>query len=179
VRLDGTDYMRVPMDFGYDSPFTIAILSDSPLAAASWLAATYDSATTRGIRFGTTGSGALVGGMFDSAGGSITVTSANNYVPTDRQKRLYCLSYNGGLTAGGLVMSIDDVQVPVTYGGVGLSSSVSSGRDLLLGARWNAATPTEILAACSILCAAEYPTVLNPYEKRLLKARMMQEINVP
>jgi hypothetical protein len=178
VRLDGGDYMRVPLDFTYNEPFTLAILTNSILPAASWLFSTYDSSTARGIRFGSTGSGALVCGIYDDGGRSITLTSANSYLPTDKQIRLYCFSYNGGLSPGSLAMSIDDLVVPAVGAGTALASSISSGRNLLIGARWNAATPTEILAACNIYCVASYPTVLDSYDKRLLKARMMQERHV-
>jgi hypothetical protein len=178
VSLDGSDYLRVPMDFEHNEPYSISILTDSILPAASWLAATYDSATARGIRFGTTGSGALVAGMFDDGGRSITLTSANNVIPTPKQPRLYTLSYDGGLSAAGLTMWIDDQPVTAAGGGTALASSVSSGRDLLLGARWNAAAPAEILAASNIFCTSEYDTVLDSYELRMLKRRMMQELRV-
>jgi hypothetical protein len=178
VSLSGTSYLRVPMDYEYNEPFTISILTDSILPAASWLAATYDSATLRGIRFGTTGSGALVAGLFDTGGRSITLTSANNAIPTNKQPRLYTLSYDGGLSAAGLTMRIDDMVVPAVGGGTALASSISSGRDLLLGARWNAATPTEIMAASNVYAAASFDTVLDSYEIRMLRAQMMREVRV-
>lgn len=178
ISLDGGDYVRVPMDFEYNEAFSISVLTDSIMPAASWLAATYDSATARGIRFGTTGSGALVAGMFDDGGRSITLTSANNVIPTPKQPRLYTLSYDGSLSSAGLTMWIDDQPVTAAGGGTALASSVSSGRDLLLGARWNAAAPAEILAASNIFCTSEYDTVLDSYELRMLKARMMKEMRV-
>ena len=176
VSLSGTSYVRVPMDYVYNEPFSISILTDSILPAASWLAATYDSATLRGIRFGTTGSGALVAGLFDNGGRSITLTSANNAVPTHKQPRLYTLSYDGGLSAAGLTMRIDDMIVPAVGGGTALASSISSGRDLLLGARWNAATPAEIMAASNVYAASSFDTVLDSYEIRMLRGQMMREM---
>lgn len=176
VRLDGGDYMRVPLDFDRDQAFTIAVLTTSPLSAAGWLAATYDSATARGVRFGSTGSRILTAGIYDDGGRSITVTSAANVIPQGNMLRMYCLSYNGGLAPGSLTMSIDDVVVNGVGAGTALASSISSGRDMLVGARWNAAAPTEIMAASSILWVGEYPTVLWAYEKRLLKARVEREL---
>ena len=179
VRFDGGDYMRVPMDFTYDAPFTIAVLTDSRLSAAGYFAATYDGPSNTGMWFGSAGSGAIKLEIFDASGGSIRITSANNYLPTDNQPRLYCATYNGGGSPGSLSMFIDEVNVPVSSLGTSISGSISSGKDMLIGARWSGASPTNIMPACNMYCVAEYPTVLDSYDRRLLKARMMQEIHAP
>jgi hypothetical protein len=179
MRLNGSNYMRVPLDFDRAQPFTIAVFAATPMAAASWLAATYDSATLRGVRFGTTGSRQLVGGIFDDGGRSITATSLANVIPSGSMPHLYCLTYDGSSNAAGLELSIDDLTVPSAGAGTPLASSISSGRDLLLGGRWNAATPTELLAnGSSILWAGEFPRPLGAFERRLLRGRIMREVRV-